>query len=155
VSVATQYTRNRGELAHRICELFNIGHIEVHGDRAHGYELSIAVRERIRPGLRRRVIPDRILPCLTEAHKTFAEAGNANGRHWSPFKQTCRGVQQIVGSKPGISIKELIGLVNHHYSSSSTARSCLLKWIEAGKLEGVRMERNGRLIKLYPAEAVQ
>ena len=109
------------------------------------------VFELLSPKLNRR-INDAMIKTLTPEHKVYAEAGNANGKRLTPFKQTCRKVWNVVKLKPGISMKELIDRIDTHYSSTACARSCLAQWIQAGKVGGVRAERNGRLLRLYPTE---
>lgn len=149
VSVAVPApTRNTGgeyAMAGLIVRGFGIGHLSIseYGDWA-------SVDEQVKPRLARTASTDYILESLTPEHKTFAEAGNNKSQRWSPFQQTCRSVRQAVELRPGISMKDLIGTVETHYHSTSTARSCLKHWIEAGKVAGVRMERDGRFLRLYP-----
>lgn len=132
-------------LGKRICDIFGVGWLTVRM-----YE----VIEQVHPALNRKAMADRIRQSLTEEHKTFAEAGNNRGHHWTPFQATCLDVSRKVHDKPGISMKEMLDGLKHHYASSATARSCLLKWISLGKVKGVRMERKGRAIELYPDRQV-
>ena len=87
---------------------------------------------------------------LTPEHKTFAVAGNANSRRWTPFQSTCLEVLRAVHLNPGICMKDLVSKCNTHYSTPSTARICLSRWIKKGIVPGVRMERDGRFLKIYP-----
>jgi len=34
-----------------------------------------------------------LMDCLTEHHKTYAQAGNADGRRWTQFRNTCMELQ--------------------------------------------------------------
>ena len=49
------------------------------------------------------------------------------------------------------SLKEVVDGIDHHYGSDTTARSCLSAWIWAGKVRGVVARREGRLLRIYPA----
>lgn len=88
---------------------------------------------------------------LTPHHKTYAEAGNANGQRWSPFKQTMFNVKEFVTASPGCSMKELIAGIQHHYGSAASARNVISKWIADGQLPGVKVEREGRGYRVWPS----
>lgn len=110
------------------------------------------VKEETRPELNKRLVAG-LREKLRPEHQTWAKAGNNRSERYSPFKGTCRDVAEFVKQNPGTTLKQLIDSVPTHYQSTSTARSCLKHWIEAGKLDGVRLERDGKFIKLYPQEA--
>lgn len=112
------------------------------------------VTEEIAPRLHRRIRAgraSRLRGMLCEETRTFAAAGNAEGKFWSAFKATVAEVQRAVKEKPGLTTKELIGAIQHHYSSDSTARGSLLKWLWLKKIPGVRGEGE-RPVRWYPAE---
>jgi hypothetical protein len=100
----------------------------------------------------RKAVVKYILDALTEEHKTFALAGNNQGRRWTPFKQTSKNVLEYVTRFPGASLKQVVDNVGHHYVGAESFRSCLPRWVEAGEVEGLRIEREGRRIRLYPKE---
>lgn len=87
---------------------------------------------------------------LTDRHKDYVRAGNAKGLRYTPFKATCEEVARRVKEKPGLTLKECIDGLNHHYHSTATARNCISKWARRGVIEGVRAERDGKLLRLYP-----
>ena len=88
---------------------------------------------------------------LKPEHKTFAMAGNPDGRRWTPFQQTCSEVLRVATAHPdGITLKDLIASIETHYASAVSARTCLRKWIEAGAVKGVRLERDGKALKVVP-----
>lgn len=127
--------------AHICLQTLGIGYLQIsRGD----------VSEISRPRLNRSARADRV--CLRDEHKTWAQAGNANRGHFTPFKDTCRNVRNMVTQQPGITMKELIDRVPTHYSSSSTARSALAKWIQRGVVKGVESRRDGRYLRLYPIQ---
>jgi len=108
--------------------------------------------ETIPPQLNRKPWVKQLRESLNERHLSYAPAGNAEGRRWTPFQETCDQIRREVRNTPGITLKELMGRITHHYSSSATARSCIAKWVQAGVIRGVRCERDGRIIRLYPQE---
>lgn len=104
--------------------------------------------------LNRQAFASELLHILTDEHKTFAQAGTDTGKRWTPFRQTCELLRKEVESKPGISLKDAIDSFRTHYSDAQSARSSLKHWIEAGKVDGVRLVRDGRRLLLYPPELV-
>lgn len=88
---------------------------------------------------------------LTPAHKTHAKAGSTTGGHWTPFRATIEDLAAKVRQQPGISLKEAIASIKHHYRTMAGARSSLAHWISVGKVPGIRSD-GGRL---WPAETVR
>ena len=85
-----------------------------------------------------------------EGHRTHAAAGASGGGRWTPFRQTCENIARLALEKPGITVKELVASIEHHYSTPASARAHLPTWIEKGIVDGVRLERDGRALRLYP-----
>jgi len=139
--------RSASAPALRLAKLDGLGLIEVYRPTGHGN-----VWERERGEFRRRIVRP---PRLTEAHKTYAKAGNADGRRWSPFKATCENIRDVVAKTPGLTITEVVERVEHHYASPKSARGSLLTWARAGKLDGV-VARGGSKAegawRLYPED---
>ena len=141
VYAGVPYRHNR--FARKVCERFGIGILSVspNGD----------VDEERRPTFRRPRMTDFLTKRLTPEHKTSGEAGNNRGEYETPFRATCRDVLRIVSETPGICIKDLVTKMGKgHYSTPSTARTCLSKWAQAGKVHGVRCETKGRHVLLFP-----
>lgn len=100
--------------------------------------------------------PVKLAAKLQPEHKTHAKAGaiSAAGR-WTPFRRTCTKLADVVRRWPGLTIKEAIAKVDHHYASTSSAVSSIPHWIAQGKVPGVRLERRGGThgaLLLYPDE---
>lgn len=134
-------------LAEDIARNAGIGIYELH-------RFGSGVGETIRPRFRRgksNPRPD-ILDVCVEEHKTFCAAGSRSGR-WSPYKQTCKLVLKVVEESPGLSIREIVDRVEHHYASDTNARACLLPWIREGKVPGVEAKRCGRYWEMYAKES--
>lgn len=88
---------------------------------------------------------------LQPGHKTHARAGSVNGAgRWTPYRQTCEALAEVVRRQPGICLKDAIARIKHHYSSEASARSSIAHWLERGKVPGVRLEQPGAA--LHPTE---
>src|ERR1700687_305889 len=152
VSVAVPTTGRRNErrlLLERYCRQNGIGMPESMTYDRKEYDF----REEVKPAfVRRPGMVDKVKVCLTEERKTYAKAGNADGRRYTPWKATCDAVRRAVEEKPGITMKECIDGMKHHYSSNACARNSMAKWIDAGKVEGVRSKREGKFLRLYPTK---
>ncbi len=148
VSLLVPERTNRNSVASMFCRDHGIGILRARHDYI--LEASYDIREDVSPRLNRNAKADRLLAILTDQHKTFLAAGSPCGGRYSPFKQTCIDLLAAVQRRPGITLKELIESVKTHYHSTSTARSCVAKWIERGKVPGVRSERDGRFLRIYP-----
>lgn len=85
---------------------------------------------------------------LAPEAETFAEAGQAGGKHWTLFKKTSVALRKTVEEHPGCSVKDAVAAIEHHYSSPAVARSQLKKLIQQGVIEGVVLK--GKL--LYPPD---
>jgi hypothetical protein len=97
----------------------------------------------------------RLRDSLCEEQKYWCEAGSANGGHFTTFKQTCARLRSDVERHPGIAFRDLIQKCgNYHYASMASAKSSLLRWIDAGKVPGVIAIRDKRQIRLYPSAEV-
>ena len=143
VSVAVPFRRKAGHsFGRRIAGDLGIGVFEVGGSR-------VEVDD---PDLHRNVKPGKIVRALHEEQKTCAPAGNAEGRFFSPFQGTCRAVLEAVKASPGLTMRELVAGIKHHYHSPASARSALAKWIAAGTVPGVELRRDGKVLQVYPAE---
>lgn len=94
-----------------------------------------------------------LLKALRPEHRTYAEAGNAEGKRWTPFTATCEEVRRVVAMRPGVTLTELLAQIRHHYRSVSTARSSLAKWAVAGAIKGVRasIPAGESALRLYPS----
>ena len=100
---------------------------------------QLETTERLRPKLNRHPFK---IPKLCEEQKSYAPAGTNGGGWYSPFQRTCRIVAEEVRKNPGITMKDLVNRVDHHYSSAASARQSLKSWIEAKKIPGVEIFYN-------------
>jgi hypothetical protein len=136
---------NASPIVRRVCEMLGVGVLQ----RQH-YDATMF--EAVRPQVVRKT-SRRLREALRPAHKTYCAAGTSGGGQWTPFKDTCRNVLRTARRHPdGISIKKLVEKTTTHYSSTSSARQCLRRWIAQGIVPGVEMRRDGRRIYIYPTE---
>lgn len=102
--------------------------------------------------LNRKANSDRIRKNLTELHKTWAKAGNARGSRYTPFQHTKDNLIHEVKKHPGITIKELILSIDHHYNSEASAKGSILQWIHKGVIKELELKHEGRGYKVYLKE---
>lgn len=157
VYLAAPHTKNLREVS-PLCEELGLGLLDVREGDA-GWEASrydyghprvrVAVESR-----RWNSRPVSLAAALRPEHKTHAKAGaiGAGGR-WTPFRETCSLLARLVERQPGITLKEAIDSIKHHYSSKSSARIHLADFIQRGIVEGVELRRSHEThgaLHLYP-----
>lgn len=125
-------------------DLPDLGLIEVSGagDVMRLGRLQTDVAEVVPAPLHRRVSP-RLKDDLREEHKTWAEAGNAAGKRWTPFQGTAEALKRIVRRRGEVPFKDLIDELAHHYATDASARRSLQALIEQGVIPGVELRRDG------------
>jgi hypothetical protein len=147
--IAAPYTRGCAEAARVVGEL-GIGVMLV---RTREWSDGASARVTIEHDARR-LTSNRRIPLagkLRPEHKTHAKAGAiGGGGRWTPFRDTCEQLRAVVASAPGITLKEGIAAIRHHYTSMASARGALAARIESGLVPGVRLERDGKAVRLYP-----
>jgi len=134
VSIAIPTVRKRMPgrvVAERIAAHFGIGIIHVGRNVAD-------IKQGPPPVLHRRTHFDISNSCVPE-QKTWGAAGNAKAEYWTPFRSTVRGLTRYVTDHPGCTVKEAIEGIQHHYRHDTTARACILKWLRAGVIRGIRI----------------
>ena len=144
-------------LAASICRDRGIGVLEVMGGAGHGDQGGYAdwrVQELVAPRLQRSVTSSghTLRSKLCAETRTYAEAGNNEGKFWSPFKATVAEIHRALKERPGLTTRELVDAIKHHYHAASTARSCLPQWLRYKKIPGVRGEGD-RPMRWYLGEA--
>lgn len=128
----------------KLADTYGIGILQVGYDR---------ITERLPARLQRRC-DGRLRRALRDEQKTYAPAGNSWGAYFSPFKATCANLAKHVRENPGTTLKAAINAISHHYASPQSARSHLVKWIEAGKIPGIALRREGRVVLVDVAPEV-
>ena len=141
----------RGAVSERWSETFRkdgVGVIHVYGDQ-------VAVRVEASPRTPSDWRRQRLANALSPLHSDYAEAGNADSHYLSAFRVTCTNLRDAIRARPGITMKEAVEAIEHHYTTDKVARSSMLAWIRKGKIDGVETrERDGeRALGLYLTES--
>lgn len=90
---------------------------------------------------------------LRVAQQVYAQAGSSGASHWTPFRETATRLKALVWQHraTGITMSEAVARLPHHYASAETAVVELRRGIEAGIIDGIRVQRiNGKQVRLYP-----
>ena len=77
----------------------------------------------------------------------FAQAGSQGG-YFTPFRGTCNALYKVVKQTPGITLRDALKEVKHHYASHVSAMSSLPGLIRKGIVAGVRIT-DGDPLRLY------
>ncbi|MBN1625010.1 MAG: hypothetical protein JW944_00685 [Deltaproteobacteria bacterium] len=145
-SIAVPYSRrDNRKLLREFLEWKGIGCFEVYN---HNYYENISTPTE--PRLHRKARTKHIK--LYAEQKNMVDAGSSNGGYFTPFKKTCRRVQEIVRNEPGIILKDLIDKTDHHYSTVGTAKQSIRHFIDIGVIEGIKMKKDGKYLRFYPEE---
>ena len=91
---------------------------------------------------------------LDQMPQNYGTAGAKETPRWSPFAVTRDKLMQIVTAEPGISFRDALAKLDHHYASDATARSSIRKWIGVGSIK-LNLRRDGRRLLLFPMDANQ
>lgn len=92
--------------------------------------------------------------CLSEAQRSgqYAAAGS-KGAYFTPFRRTTDLLRSAVRDTPGITLREALGSIAHHYANARSGMSSLPDLIRKGLVPGVRLEPEGRVLRLFPVDA--
>lgn len=107
------------------------------------------VEVRLPPALHRKQGDAELRARLAGIPQDFAPAGQS-GSYWTGHKGTSQRLAEYVGRHPGSTVKEVVAAIDHHYRRDSTARARIASLALDGVYPGVRVEREGKLLRLYP-----
>lgn len=107
-------------------------------------------REAVEPETRQSVLTGLKELLRPEHQGGYAKAGSREGARFTKFAATCKALKELVAATPGLTLKEAVSKIKHHYASNSSAVSSLRHWIEKGKVKGVKFDRFGRYSVLVP-----
>lgn len=155
IFIAAPYSRHQREVA-GVCEELGIGMLDVRVGVEYaatsGYDFGAPAVLVVAESRRWNSRPVGLASRLKPEHKTHAKAGavGAGGR-WTPFRNTLEQLARVVSDEPGITLKDAIDKIKHHYSSKRSARSALVHWLQIDKVPRVRLVY-GDGARLFPAE---
>lgn len=110
----------------------------------HGFS---GVSEIVDAPIHRRNFSNRLLATLHPDMKRYTP-GTQSG-YSTPYRRTMDGVREFISRNPGCTIKEIMdGIKKHHYSSQSTARSCIR--VALGSFEkGIEIKQDGNAFRYF------
>jgi hypothetical protein len=91
--------------------------------------------------------------CVPETRRV--KAGSASGGHWTAFRGTMKAALDLVKETPGMTTKQLLSKLEHHYASDRSAAGCFHQYAQSGLIGkyGLRMEKHGRQYHWYAKES--
>jgi hypothetical protein len=95
--------------------------------------------EIVRSPLRARLTDLGIRASLREEQRTFAPAGNSDGKRWSPFQQIAQDLRAAVEASPGITLLEFTG---DEFKAESLRRR-----IKQGAVKGLVVKQGGKVFR--------
>lgn len=95
---------------------------------------------------------DNLRDCLRVEQQEWAAAGNADGKFFSQYQDTCKQLFEIVQASPGILLTDAVPQIKHHYHTDKDAISCLGQWARIGTIRGIERRKEKGRIRLYPKE---
>lgn len=140
ICVPEKSCRKNMTIAKIVLSHFGIGLFEVMGNFSH---------QVIKPRLNRHG-GKYTLKYLHEKQKSYAEAGSPGGKAWTPYKDTCEKLLELVKEVPGIMLSDAIKRIDHHYASYNSARQSLALWAQQGKIPGIESQLRNNKICLFP-----
>ena len=78
---------------------------------------------------------------LTE-NKHMGISGSKDNSYDTPFKRTCRRIQDLVRGNP-MSLKDIIESISHHYANDRSARCCIARYVKTGVIDFLVQDENG------------
>lgn len=142
VSVAVPFHKrgSASEGAVWICSTLGLGLL---------YATSNNVQQRVKPEFRRRVDADFLRKHVNiKQQDGSVPAGSASIARWTPWRLTVSELIKVVNDNPGVTLKEALKRMRHHYRTDSVANSSLSKYLRNGLIKELRLEPG---FKLYPA----
>ena len=94
--------------------------------------------------------PRPAVPKLYEQQKDSL-AGNAESSYYTPFKNTCRLLSELMALpvNQGIPLLDAIAAIDHHYAHARSGYAAMKALIEKGDVPGYRLEKKGRTTLIY------
>jgi len=123
-------------LARRICRDYGIGILHVGAGNVSRFEDGRLNRRPLDMTLR-------------EEQKRWGAAGNEFNMYYTAFRGTKEALYRFALENQGCELSLALASIQHHYSNARSARSSMKTWIETGKVPGLRLERDGKTLRLY------
>ncbi len=142
--------RGGSRYAKMVAKTYGYGILEA-SPNVYDHIQSAEVHERLQPEFRRKVsceLQKVLRPEMMSGQ--YGEAGTNRGGRYTPFKETCNALSEVVRATPGISLKAAIEAIKrHHYCSNAAARVNLKKYIENGVIKDLKFKSESGKLLLY------
>lgn len=139
VAVPSSSAKNN-PFALKICEEFGIG-VLLYNDNSS----DTTIIEKIKPKLHRKAYTKYAKELKSDSMYKRTTPGAKSGDTITAFSVTVENLEAYVCRHNGCSIKDALNSIKHHYGSISSARSCIIQYIDRGVIKTIH--RNGD--KLY------
>lgn len=126
VAIGVPYSKRKTkarEFGHQVCWTMSIGLITVDPVTGH-------VQEKLAPKKTENPDTKVILNTLTEKHKTYAKAGNADKKYLTKFKITCDNLRDYIRENPDCCLRDAVANIKHHYKNDASACRSIGKQIQ-------------------------
>lgn len=148
VAIPYPYHGRNTHLWERIYKPFGVGILHVQG-----VSLLENLEARFyRRGGNQRVGLVNLLDILTEEHRSFGVAGSKSGQRYTAFKATRQNLIRLAGESPGLTMKQAVKRINHHYSREMDAIGALSNLIRSGVIKELEFRKTNRRNHLYMKE---
>lgn len=148
VAIPYPYHGRNIDLWKRIYNSFGVGILHIQGDSV--FE-EVTARFYRRGGSQRIGLMN-ILDILREEHRSFGLAGSKCGEKYTAFKATKQNLIKLVRESPGLTIKQAVKRINHHYSRDIDAIGALSNLIRQGVIKELEFRKKDRRNHLYMRE---
>ena len=128
----------------KICEHLGIG-VLLYNDKSGYYRDNRIIYERVKPRINRKAFVQYTKNLSPDSIYKRTTPGAKSGDTVTAFSCMVDDIERHVRRHQGCTIKELFESVKHHYSSMTSARSCLVQYIDSGVIKNIRRDGN----KLY------
>lgn len=130
VSVVVPRSKKReSRFSETVSARFGIGLIRVNQD---------FVYESVRPEFRRRAFSG-YWRTLGDQYKDSGNAGNSTQEYFTPFRNTVSNIKSFLRNHPNATLQQIVDNSSHHYSTPSTAKACIAKWIKTGVIKEIEV----------------
>lgn len=124
----------------KICEEFGIGVLEYNEDFAY-----TKIIEKVKPKLNRKAYTQYAKRLTPDSMYKRTTPGAKSGDTITAFSVTVENLEAYVHRHHGCLIKDALNSITHHYGSISSAKSCIIQYIDRGVIKTIRRDGN----KLY------
>lgn len=87
---------------------------------------------------------------LHEDMKRYTPGSTVSEGYSTPWRRTMDAAKRRIEQSPGLTMVDIMHDLNHHYSTQSSARSCLMQWLQADS--AVRVDTSSKPYQFFIVE---